>query len=63
MAKSNNRPRTSNVTNTNHLVLSTGDPHPPFIQEVPGQPGVIERCEWDDSINGYRCAIVQASDA
>ena len=60
MAKNGKRPKTSGGTNTAHLILSTGDPHPPFVQEVPGQPGKIERCEWDDTINGYRCTIIDA---
>ena len=46
--------------NTNHLVLSTGDAHPPFIQEV--APGEIEKCVWDPDINGYRCTAVETSD-
>jgi len=39
-----------------HLVLSTGEAHPPFIQEI--APGVIEKCVWDNTINGYRCEII-----
>ena len=46
--------------NTNHLVLSTGEAHPPFIQEV--APGQIEKCVWDPTINGYRCTAVESSD-
>jgi hypothetical protein len=51
------RKKQSNHTITTHLVLSTGEVHPPFIQEI--APGVIEKCVWDDSINGYRCSIIQ----
>lgn len=40
-----------------HLVLSTGEAHPPFIQEI--APGVIEKCVWDERINGYRCSVIQ----
>lgn len=46
--------------NPTHLVLSTGEAHPPFIQEV--APGEIEKCVWDASINGYRCTAVETSD-
>ena len=45
-------------TNADHLVLSTDGPHPPFLQEVYGQPGVVERCEWYNDTNGYICKIV-----
>jgi hypothetical protein len=51
------------ATNTAHLVLSTTDPHPPFVQEVPGEPGEVEKCVWDDTINGYRCSIIPADNA
>jgi hypothetical protein len=51
----------SSQTNPSHLVLSTGEPHPPFVQEVPGRPGQVERCEWDPTINGYRCQIIGAN--
>ena len=57
MAKFKKRRKQSSNTNTAHLVLSTGEAHPPFIQEI--APGVIEKCVWDDSINGYRCSIIQ----
>jgi hypothetical protein len=57
------RAKTSTGTNRAHLVLSTGEAHPPFVQEVPGQPGEVEKCVWDDSINGYRCSIIPADEA
>lgn len=46
--------------NPTHLVLSTGEAHPPFIQEI--APGQIEKCVWDSTINGYRCTAVDTSD-
>jgi hypothetical protein len=57
MAKAGKRKKTTRNINTAHLVLSTGEAHPPFIQEI--SPGVIEKCVWDASINGYRCSIIQ----
>jgi hypothetical protein len=59
MPKARKRKKPSGNINTAHLVLSTGEAHPPFIQEI--SPGVIEKCVWDDSINGYRCRIIQES--
>jgi hypothetical protein len=63
MPRAPKRAQSSKGTNTSHLVLSTGEAHPPFIQEIPGQPGEVEKCVWDDSINGYRCRIISADDA
>jgi hypothetical protein len=57
MAKASKRQTLSSGANPAHLVLSTGETHPPFIQEI--EPGVIEKCVWDDDINGYRCSIMQ----
>lgn len=57
MAKSGrSKKNPSSNINTNHLVLSTGEAHPPFVQEI--SPGVIEKCVWDDTIHGYRCSII-----
>lgn len=56
MGKRPAKRNTSMTINQNHLVLSTGEAHPPFIQEV--APGEIERCVWDPGINGYRCTII-----
>jgi len=58
MTKARKGTKLSGSTNPAHLILSTSEAHPPFIQEVPGQPGKIEKCVWDDSINGYRCSII-----
>jgi hypothetical protein len=55
MAKAGKRKKTPRNINTAHLVLSTGEAHPPFIQEI----SPIEKCVWDASINGYRCSIIQ----
>lgn len=63
MPKRAKQARKSMATNTAHLVLSTGEAHPPFVQEVPGQPGELEKCVWDDTINGYRCSIISSGDA
>lgn len=63
MPKRVKQARGSTGTNTAHLVLSTNEAHPPFVQEVPGQPGEVERCVWDDSINGYRCNIIPSDEA
>jgi hypothetical protein len=58
MAKAGKRKKTTRKNiNTTHLVLNTGEAHPPFIMEI--SPGVIEKCVWDASINGYRCSIIQ----
>jgi len=56
MTKVKKQKKKSRKTNTAHLILSTGDSHPPFIQEI--SPGVLEKCVWDESINGYRCSII-----
>jgi hypothetical protein len=57
MAKAKKRRKVSRGAKPTHLVLSTGEARPPFIQEI--EPGVIEKCVWDDSINGYRCSTMQ----
>jgi hypothetical protein len=60
MAKSRRRKKAIGHINTSRLVLSTGEAHPPFFQEL--SPGVVEKCVWDNSINAYRCSIVHEHD-
>lgn len=56
MARKAKEKKSSSGANPMHLILSTGEAHPPFIQEI--APGVLEKCVWDDGINGYRCSII-----
>ena len=51
----------SSHANPIHLVMRTGEAHPPFVQEI--SPGVLEKCVWDDTINGYRCSIIHDHNA